>query len=50
MVGVEAYFHSFVTTAPQGLEWSTSHHGHFTCRGKAPGTHSEWAWVGPRAR
>jgi len=50
MVGVEAYFHSFLTTALQGLQWSTSHTGHFICRGQSPGTHLEQGWVGPRAR
>jgi hypothetical protein len=32
-----------------GGEWSASHHGRFTPRERAPGTHWIKGWVGPRA-
>jgi hypothetical protein len=32
-----------------GGEWSASHPGYFTPRGKAPDTHWIGSWVGPRA-
>jgi hypothetical protein len=39
---------SYVFMALDGGEWSASHHGHFTPRESAPGTHWIGGWVGLR--
>jgi hypothetical protein len=41
--------HTFLTSALDGGEWSTSRPGRFTPRERAPGTHWIGGWVGPRA-
>jgi len=41
--------HAFLTLALNGGERSASHHGHYTPREKATGTHWTGGWVGPRA-
>jgi hypothetical protein len=38
-----------LTSALDGVEWSTSRPGRFTPRERAPGTHWIGGWVGPRA-
>jgi hypothetical protein len=47
--GVKVQLHAFLTSALDGGEWSASHHGRFTPRERAPGTHWIGGWVGPRA-
>jgi hypothetical protein len=46
--GVEAYLHTFLTSALGEGEWSASQPGRFTPRERAPGTRSIGGWVGPR--
>jgi hypothetical protein len=47
--GVEVQLHTFLTSALDGGEWSTSRLGCFDPRERAPGTHWIGSWVGPRA-
>jgi hypothetical protein len=47
--GVEVYLHVFLTSVPDGGEWSASRPGRFTPGEKAAGTHWIGGWVGPRA-
>jgi hypothetical protein len=47
--GMDVYIHIFLTSALVGGEWSASHHGCFTPREMAPGTHWIGGWVDPRA-
>jgi len=47
--GVEVYLHSFLTSALDGGEWSTSCSGHFTPKIRNPGTPWIGGWVGFRA-
>jgi hypothetical protein len=44
--GGEVWFHTFLTSAFDGGEWSVSRPGRFTSRERAPGTHSVGGWVG----
>jgi hypothetical protein len=47
--GSEGIAASFVTSALDGGDWSTSRPCRFTPGEVAPGTHSKGIWVGPRA-
>jgi hypothetical protein len=46
---VEAYLHSYLTSALDGGEWWASRPGRFSPRERAPGTYWIGGWVGPRA-
>jgi hypothetical protein len=46
---VEVQFHTFLTLALDGGEWSDSCTSHFNPRERAPDTHWIVGWVGPRA-
>jgi hypothetical protein len=46
---VEVLLHVFVTSAPDGVEWSTSRASCFTSGERALGTHRVIDWVHPRA-
>jgi len=46
---VEVQFHSLLTFALHGGEWSASHPGHLTPMKGAPSTNWIGAWVGARA-
>jgi hypothetical protein len=41
--------HAFLTSEPDGGEWSASRSGRFTPRERVPGTHWIGGWVGSRA-
>jgi hypothetical protein len=45
---VEVQLHSFLTSALDGGEWSTSRSGHFTPGKKGPCARLMGGWVGPR--
>jgi hypothetical protein len=47
-VGVEEYFHAFLTSVLDGGEWSVSCFDRFTSRGRVTGT-DRLGWVDPRA-
>jgi hypothetical protein len=47
--GMEVWFHTFLTSALDGGEWSVSRAGHFNPRERAPDSHWIGGWVGPRA-
>jgi len=49
--GVEVQLHTFLTSALDGDEWSTSRTGCFTPRERARDSTAHWigGWVGPRA-
>jgi hypothetical protein len=48
-VGVEVQLHSFLTSEPDGGEWSALRSVCFTPREIATGIHCIRGWVGPRA-
>jgi hypothetical protein len=47
--GIEVELHAFLTSAPDGGEWSVSCLGCFTSGERAPSTHWTGGWAGPRA-
>jgi len=47
--GVEIWFHAFLTSAPDGGEWSASRTGRLTLGERTLGTHWIGGWMGPRA-
>jgi hypothetical protein len=47
--GVEVWFHTSLTSALDGGEWSASRYGRFTPRERDPCTHRVGGWMGSRA-
>jgi hypothetical protein len=46
--GMNVYIHISLTLTIPGGDWSDKHHGCFTTRESAPGTHWIGGWVSPR--
>jgi len=43
-VGVEVYFHKFLSSTLDGCGWSGSHFRHYTLWERSPGTHGIGSW------